>query len=125
MKIDGCLPGIFMAKHMHIVWWPLSSASLQCISGCGQASMKALQAQGVIFRGALPSADHPSLVLPPASVNLINSVWVTQLPDSQVLPVGPSDICEVGEEKCILSTEFRIESLFVHDEKSCHNLLSF
>ncbi len=74
MKIDGCLPGIFMAKQMPIVWWPLSSASLQWISGCGQASMKALQAQGVIFRGALPSADHRSPVLPPASVNRISSI---------------------------------------------------
>lgn len=51
-------------------------------------------------------------------------MMVTQLPDSQVWPVRPSDICEVGEEKCILSTKFRIESLFVHDKNSaiiyCH-----
>lgn len=92
MKIDGCLPGIFMAKQMPIVWWGLSSASLQWISGCGQASMKALQAQGVIFRGVLPLQITPSPVLPPAGVNLISSVWVTQLPDSQVWPVGPSDM---------------------------------
>ncbi len=75
VKIDGCLPGIFMAKQMPIVWWPLSSASLQWIIGCRQASMKALQAQGVICRGALPSADHRSSVLPPASVNLISSSY--------------------------------------------------
>lgn len=75
MKIDGCLPVIFMAKKMPTVWWPLSSASLQWISGCRQASMKALQAQGFIFRGALPSADHCSPVLPPASVNRISSSY--------------------------------------------------